>query len=51
MGINCTPPPADIIPDSGVLFKATYASHEKGKKLAEHVVGEIVRIVIEDLGS
>ena len=45
------PPPPDIIPESGVLYKATFATAEKGKKLAEHVVNEIVRIVQEELSS
>lgn len=42
------PPPPDIIPKSGVLYKATYATPEIGEKLAKHVVAEIVRIVQEE---
>jgi len=45
------PPPDDIISRSGVLYKATYASREKGEKLAEQVVGAIVEIAREELGS
>ena len=44
------PPPDDIIPKSGVLYKATYASREKGEKLARQVVDEMVKIVKEELG-
>ena len=44
------PPPADIIPRSGTLYKATYASLEKGEKLARQVVDEMVKIVKEELG-
>lgn len=43
------PPPDDIIPKSGVLYKATYASREKGEELAKHVVDKIVKIVSEEL--
>jgi len=45
------PPPADIIPESGVLYKATFATAEKGQKLADHVVSKIVRIVQEELSG
>jgi creatinine amidohydrolase len=45
------PPPDDIIPKSGVLYKATYASREKGEKLANQVTAEIVRIIREELGE
>jgi len=45
------PPPDGIIPKSGVLYKATYASREKGEKLAEQVVGTIVQIARQELGS
>jgi creatinine amidohydrolase len=45
------PPPDDIIPKSGVLYKATYASREKGEKLAKQVVGTIVQIARLELGS
>lgn len=44
------PPPDDIIPKSGTFYKATYASLEKGKKLARQVVDEMVKIVKEELG-
>jgi len=44
------PPPDDIIPKSGTLYKATYASREKGEKLARQVVDEMVKIVEEELG-
>ena len=43
------PPPDDIIPKSGVLYKATYASREKGEELAKHVVDKIVKIVSDEL--
>lgn len=45
------PPPDDIIPRSGVLYKATYASREKGEKLAKHIVPKIVQVVRQELGS
>ena len=45
------PPPDDTVPESGVLYKATYASREKGEKLAKHVVGAIVQMAREELGS
>jgi len=45
------PPPDDIIPKSGVLYKATFASREKGEKLAKEVVDRIVQIAREELGS
>jgi len=45
------PPPEDIIPKSGVLYKATYASREKGEKLAKHVVDNIVQITRRELDS
>jgi len=43
------PPPDDIIPKSGVLYKATYASREKGEELAKHIVDKIVKVVSEEL--
>jgi len=45
------PPPEDIIPKSGVLYKATYASREKGERLAKQVVDRIVGIARNELGS
>jgi creatinine amidohydrolase len=45
------PPPDDIIPKSGVLYKATCASREKGERLAKQVVGTIVQIGRQELGS
>lgn len=45
------PPPEDIIPKSGVLYKATYASREKGEKLAKHVVSRIAEIALKELGQ
>lgn len=45
------PPPDDIVPKSGVLYKATYASREKGEKLAKQLVDTIVEIAREELGS
>jgi creatinine amidohydrolase len=45
------PPPEDIIPKSGVLYKATYASRKKGEKLAKQVVDRIVSITREELGD
>ena len=44
------PPPDDIIPKSGILYKATYASREKGEKLAKQVVGAIAQIARQELG-
>ena len=45
------PPPEDIIPKSGVLYKASYASREKGKKLAKHVSEVIIQIARRELGA
>jgi creatinine amidohydrolase len=44
------PPPADIAPKSGVLYKAKYASREKGEKLALEVIDSIARIAQQELG-
>jgi creatinine amidohydrolase len=44
------PPPDDIVPSSGTLYKATYASREKGEKLARHVTDFIVDIAREEFG-
>ena len=44
------PPPDDIIPKSGVFYKATFASREKGEKLAKQVVDTIVSIGRLELG-
>lgn len=45
------PAPDNIIPKSGVLYKATYASREKGEKLANFVTDRIVQIANDELGS
>jgi len=45
------PPPEDIVPKSGVLYKATYASREKGERLAKQVADTIVEIAREEFGS
>ena len=45
------PPPSDIVPKSGVLYKATYASRAKGEKLAKHVSERIMQIAQEEFGS
>jgi len=45
------PPPDDIIPKSGVLYKATYASCKKGERLAKQLVDTIVGVAREELGS
>jgi creatinine amidohydrolase/Fe(II)-dependent formamide hydrolase-like protein len=42
------PAPPDIVPKSGVLYKATYASREKGEKLAKHVAGKFISIIQEE---
>lgn len=44
------PPPDDIVPRSGVLYKATHASREKVEKLVKQVEGAIVRIARQELG-
>jgi hypothetical protein len=36
---------------SGVPYRATYASREKGEKLARQLVGTIVHIGRQELGS
>lgn len=45
------PPPEDIIPKSGVLYKATYASREKGEKMAKEVSEKIAEIARRELGA
>jgi len=45
------PPPDDIIPKSGAPYRATFASREKGEKLAKHLVDTIVQIGRQELGS
>lgn len=45
------PAPADIIPSSGVLYKATYASREKGEKLAKQVASRVAEIAEQELGA
>jgi creatinine amidohydrolase len=45
------PPPEDIVPKSGVLYKATYASREKGEKLAREVSEKIAEIARRELGA
>jgi creatinine amidohydrolase len=42
------PPSRDIIPASGVLYKATYASLEKGEKIAKQVTDVIVKSVRQE---
>jgi creatinine amidohydrolase len=44
------PAPDNIIPKSGVLYKATYASREKGEKLANFVTDRIAQIARDELG-
>jgi len=44
------PPPDDIIPKSGVPYKATFASREKGEKLAKQLAETIVQIGRQELG-
>jgi creatinine amidohydrolase len=44
------PAPQDIVPKSGVLYKATYASKEKGARLAQEVTRRIVEITRAELG-
>ena len=45
------PPPDDTFPKSGVPYKATFASREKGEKLAKQVAGTIVQLVRLEFGS
>jgi len=45
------PAPDNIIPKSGVLYKATFASRQKGEKLAMHVTDRIVQIANDEFGS
>jgi creatinine amidohydrolase len=44
------PPPDHTIPKSGVPYKATFASREKGEKLAKQLVDTIVQICRLELG-
>ena len=46
-----TPSPPNIIPESGCLYKATYASSEKGEKIFKDVVDRVVQIINQELGS
>ncbi len=43
------PPPEDIVPKSGVLYKAKYASKESGKKLADELTTTFVEIAQREL--
>lgn len=45
------PAPPDIIPESGVLYKATYATREKGEKLAKQVADRVADIAQEELAA
>jgi creatinine amidohydrolase len=45
------PPPGDITPPSGVYYKATFASKEKGERLVKYLVGKIVKICQQELTS
>lgn len=45
------PPPDEIMTKSGVFYKATYTSPEKGEILASHLVENIVQIALRELGS
>ena len=44
------PAPDNIIPKSGVLYKATFASRQKGEKLANFVTDRIAQIARDELG-
>jgi creatinine amidohydrolase len=44
------PPPEDIVPKTGVLYKAKYSSREKGEKLAKELTNTISQIVKQELG-
>jgi creatinine amidohydrolase len=44
------PPPEDIVPKTGVLYKAKYSSREKGEKLAKELINTISQIVKQELG-
>ena len=43
------PPPRDIIPASGVLYAATQGTRERGKLIANQVVGAMVEIARREL--
>jgi creatinine amidohydrolase len=43
------PPSKDIVPESGVLYKATYGTREKGEKIVNTVTDAIVQIVKQEL--
>jgi creatinine amidohydrolase len=43
------PPSKDIVPESGVLYKATYGTREKGEKIVNSVTDAIVEIVKKEL--
>lgn len=42
------PPSKDTVPESGVLYKATYGSSEKGEKIVNSVTDAIVEIVKQE---
>jgi creatinine amidohydrolase len=44
------PPDENKIPSTGVLYKATFASIEKGEKLVKHLVPRLTRIIREEFG-
>lgn len=45
------PPPQDIIPASGVLYKATEGTRERGEMVATQVIDAIVAIARRELGA
>jgi len=45
------PPPDDIVPKSGVLYKATFGSREKGEKMAKQVADALADIARRELGA
>ncbi len=45
------PPPDDTMTRSGVLYRATYASREKGERLACYAVEKIVEVARRELGA
>jgi len=45
------PEPDDVVHESGVLYRATLASREKGEKYVKHVLPKIVEVITRELAN
>lgn len=51
MGYDIFPVPKDAAPESGVFWKATQSSHEKGERLMQAIVHALVQIIEKEFGK